>query len=320
MAKPVVNPAASVSSRLLAYARDKGLAFDLVLTRFALERLLDRLSRSPYTQRFVLKGGMLVMIWFDEPLRGTRDLDLLGFGDATPEGLHAAFTDILAMPGDDPLVFDHAALSVMPIRGADQYGGVRLRTTAALANTRIPVVIDVAFGDAVEPGLISIDYPVLLDLPRPRIRAYAPETVIAEKFQAMVALGRANSRMKDIFDVWSIFNAYEIDQTRLATALTATFARRGTPLPDGAPDALTEAFSADPAKVRQWRAFVSGLSVEPPALLDAAAAIAARLMPVMAAARAAQTSDALRGPAADASSVSGVPTTVLASGADEGAA
>ena len=286
MRKPVVNLAASTRARLLAYAKAKGLAFDLVLTRFALERLLDRLSRSSHADRFVLKGGMLVMVWFDEPLRATRDLDLLGFGDPTPEGLRATFAEIMAMPAEDALEFDYAGLSVTSIRDADQYGGIRLRTTASLANARIPVVIDIAFGDAVEPGLTSIQLPVLLDLPPPHIRAYAPETVIAEKFQAMVALGRANSRMKDIFDVWSLFNAYELDPERVANALAATFARRRTPLPETVPDALTPAFGEDPSKVRQWRAFNDGLSNEPPTLVEVIANLAAHLMPLTARARA----------------------------------
>ena len=285
MRRPVANLAASTRARLLAYAKAKSLAFDLVLTRFALERILDRLSRSPHAERFVLKGGMLVMVWFDEPLRGTRDLDLLGFGDPTPDGLRTTFAEILAMPGEDALDFDYAGLTASPIREADQYGGVRLRTTAALANARIPVVIDIAFGDAIEPGLLSIDYPVLLDQPAPKVRAYAPETVIAEKFQAMVALGRANSRMKDIFDVWSLLNAYEIDPARLAQALAATFARRDTPLPDTPPDALTTAFAEDASKTRQWRAFVDGLNSEMPPLPTVVSDLATRLMPVIERAR-----------------------------------
>ncbi|MBE7184318.1 MAG: nucleotidyl transferase AbiEii/AbiGii toxin family protein [Methylobacterium mesophilicum] len=286
MRKPVVNLAASTRARLFAYAKAKGLAFDLVLTRFALERLLDRLSRSPHADRFVLKGGMLVMVWFDEPLRATRDLDLLGFGDPTPEALRATFAEILSIPADDALEFDHDGLTSTPIREADQYGGVRLRTTATLANARIPVVVDIAFGDAVEPGLLSIDYPVLLDLPPPKIRAYSPETVIAEKFQAMVALGRANSRMKDIFDVWSLFNAHEIDPVRMADALAATFARRNTLLPDVTPDGLTPAFGEDPSKIRQWRAFVDGLGSEPPPLVEVLATLTTHLMPLTERARA----------------------------------
>lgn len=285
MRKPIIDRAASVRARLLAYAKSKGLAFDLVLTRYALERLLERLSRSPYADRFVLKGGMLVMVWFDEPLRGTRDLDLLGFGNPTPEQLRATFAEIMAAPASDPLDFNTISLTVAQIREADQYGGVRLKTTATLANACIPIVIDIAFGDAIEPGLLTIDYPVLLDEASPRVRAYAPETVVAEKFQAMVSLGRANSRMKDLYDVWSLFQAHELDRDGLVRAIKATFARRNTPLPDAPPDALTNAFADDPAKVRQWGAFVQDLTVNAPDLRAVTGDLAARLMPIVADAR-----------------------------------
>ena len=294
MRRAVVDRAASARARLLAYAKAKDLAFELVLTRYALERLLDRLSRSAHAERFVLKGCMLVMVWFDEPLRGTRDLDFLGFGDPAPDKLKGAFAEIMAAPSDDPLRFDGAGLSATQIREADQYGGVRLRTVATLANARIPVVIDVAFGDAVEPGLLTIDYPVLLDGPAPRVRAYAPETVVAEKFQAMVSLGRANSRMRDLFDIWSLFHAYELDRDGLVRAVEATFARRTTPLPEAPPDALTGAFAADPGKARQWRAFVDDLTVNTPDLPTVVADLAEHLMPIVddARARSAPTSSA----------------------------
>ncbi len=290
MRRPVVDLAASVRARLLAYSRDKALAFELVLTRYALERLLDRLARSRHADSFVLKGGMLVMTWFDDPLRGTRDLDLLGFGDSAPDRLRTTFAEIMAIQVDDAVVFDSAGLTAAPIRENAAYGGVRLRTIATLGVARISVVIDVAFGDAVEHGLLDIDYPVLLDLPRPRIRAYAPETVVAEKFEAMVALGRANSRMKDLYDVWSLLRSYELDRNGLARAVEATFARRNTPLPEVPPDALTEAFGADPAKTRQWRAFVDDLTVDAPDLPTVVADLAERLMPIVSDARLRTTS------------------------------
>ena len=289
MRKPLVDHAASVRARLLAYAKAKGLAFELVLTRYALERLLDRLARSPYQERFVLKGGMLVTIWFDDPIRATRDLDLLGFGDPEPDRVRATFAEVMAMPADDPLAFDTASLSVAPIRDADQYGGIRLRTVATLANARIPVVVDVAFGDAVEPRPLLIDYPVLLDGVRPKIRAYAPETVIAEKFQAMVRLGRANSRMKDLYDVWSLLRFYDLDREGLSLAIRATFARRGTPLPEVPPDVFTEAFAKHVSKLRQWRAFVDDLTTEAPSLSTVVSDLAEHLMPLVADARSNET-------------------------------
>lgn len=267
MPKAPQNMAASVRARLLNHARGHGQTFDLVLTRYALERLLYRLSRSPAAHRFVLKGAMLMMTWFEAPHRGTRDLDLLGFGDPNPDALVEVFRQVMAAPEADGLVFDVEGLRAEPIREDVEYGGVRLRTSAALAGARIAIMIDVGFGDAIEPGAELIDYPVLLDQPAPRLRAYARETVVAEKFQAMAVLGRANSRMKDFYDIWVLARSYDFDGERLARAIAATFERRGMAIPAEPPDALTPAFAADAAKQAQWRAFIEDL--EPaPATLD----------------------------------------------------
>jgi predicted nucleotidyltransferase component of viral defense system len=196
MAKEIKNIGASVRARLLQLARAGGQSFDLVLTRFALERLLFRLSQSPHADRYVLKGAMLMMSWFDDPHRSTRDLDLLGFGDPSPEPMLATFREILAQDAGDGVVFDVDALRVDRIREDLEYGGLRLRTTAAISGARIALTIDIGFGDALEPGAEELDYPSMLDFPRPRLRGYARETVIAEKFQAMVALGRAGTGIR----------------------------------------------------------------------------------------------------------------------------
>jgi hypothetical protein len=163
--------------------------------------------------------------------------------------------------------FDLKGLRIESIREEVEYGGSRLRTTAALAGARIPITVDIGFGDAVEPGVEDIDLPVLLDMPSPHLRAYPPETVIAEKFHAMVVLGRANSRMKDYYDVWMLMSAFELDPERLRRAISATFARRSTAVPAGVPDGLTDAFAADPAKQQQWDAFRRNLSDSTPALV-----------------------------------------------------
>ena len=261
MAKAVRDIGASVRAQLLALSREKGQAFDLLLTRYALERLLYRLSVSPYRDRFVLKGAMLFTMWFDDPHRATRDVDLLGYGDPSPEPMLATFREICSIATDDGLTFDIDALRVDLIREELEYGGLRLRTSAALASARISIVIDIGFGDAVEPGIEEIDLPVLLDLPVPHLRAYSRETVIAEKFQAMVAFGRANSRMKDFYDVWVLGKSCDFKDDRLAQAIAATFDRRGTPLPDVLPDALTAEFARDEAKRRQWNAFSADLVI-----------------------------------------------------------
>ena len=183
---------------------------------YALERLLHRLSLSPHRERFVLKGAMLLATWFDEPHRATRDVDLLGFGDPAGEALLATFREVTAIDVDDGVSFDLKGLRIEAIRQEVEYGGSRLRTTAALAGARIPITVDIGFGDAVEPGIEYIDLPVLLDMPSPHLRAYPPETVIAEKFHAMVALGMANSRMKDYYDVWMLTSAFELEPSTLA--------------------------------------------------------------------------------------------------------
>lgn len=280
------NVAASVRARLLNHARAQGQPFDLVLTRYALERLLYRLGRSPVADRFALKGAMLVMTWFEAPHRPTRDLDLLGFGDPNPKALIEVFHQVMARDEGDGLQFDVEGLRADPIREDVEYGGVRLRTRATLDGARIPIAVDIGFGDAIEPGLEVIDYPALLGLPPPRLRAYARETVVAEKFQAMVVLGRANSRMKDFYDVWELSKHHRFDADRLQSAMAATFARRGTAIPTEPPDALTPAFTADPAKQAQWRAFLDDLGLPPVELGVVMADLAAFLMPHAQAAKA----------------------------------
>ena len=286
MAKEIKNIGASVRARLLNLSKANGQSFDLVLTRFALERLLFRLSQSPHADRFVLKGAMLMMSWFDDPHRGTRDLDLLGFGDPSEAAMLATFRDILAQDAEDGVVFDPDTLRVDRIREELDYGGLRLRAIASVGGARINLTIDIGFGDALEPGAEVVDYPVMLDLPAPRLRAYARETVIAEKFQAMVALGRANSRMKDFYDIWILSRSFTFDDDRLARAIAATFARRGTAIPSELPDALTPAFAADEQKQRQWRAFVEDLSVNPGELGDVVGELRVFLMPYASVARA----------------------------------
>lgn len=249
------NVGASVRQRLLNLAHARGQPMELLLTRYALERLLHRLSLSPHRERFVLKGAMLLTTWFDEPHRATRDVDLLGFGDPAHEALLGTFREVMAIEADDGVVFNLEGLVIEAIREEVEYGGSRLRTTAALAGARIPITVDIGFGDAVEPGVEDIDLPVLLDMPAPHLRAYPPETVIAEKFHAMVMLGRANSRMKDYYDVWMLTNTVELEPERLRRAIAATFERRNTAVPSAVPDGLSDAFAEDPGKLRQWEAF-----------------------------------------------------------------
>jgi predicted nucleotidyltransferase component of viral defense system len=272
---------ASVRQRLLNLARARRQPMELLLTRYALERLLHRLSLSAHRNRFVLKGAMLLVTWFDEPHRATRDLDLLGFGDPAQDALLATFREVMTIEADDGVAFDIDALRIEPIREELEYGGSRLRTTAALAGARIPITVDIGFGDAVEPGIEDIALPVLLDMPSPQLRAYPPETVIAEKFHAMVVLGMANSRMKDYYDVWMLTGAFEFESERLRRAIVATFARRNTLVPEVVPDGLSEAFAVDTAKQRQWDAFARNLSGPVPEFGLVVSDLRRRLLPIL---------------------------------------
>lgn len=272
---------ASVRQRLLNLAHARGQPMDLLLTRYALERLLHRLSLSPHRERFVLKGAMLLVTWFDEPHRATRDVDLLGFGDAAEDTLLTIFREIMSIEAEDGIHFDLKNLRIDAIREELEYGGSRLRTTAALAGARIPITVDIGFGDAIAPGAQDVNLPVLLDMPSPHLRAYPPETVIAEKVHAMVALGRANSRMKDYYDMWMLTSTVALDEQRLRQAIEATFKRRTTIVPGSVPDGLSDAFSADPAKQRQWLAFARNLSGPVPDIGQVVADLRLRLMSVL---------------------------------------
>lgn len=260
MRKPVKNMAASVRDRLLKIAKERNETFDLLLTRYTLERFLYRLSITKHKERFALKGALLLTTWFDNPHRATRDVDLLGFGNPKPDEVLKVLSEVYAVKADDGVTFDAASLAVDRNREELECGGLRVTGNASVGGAKVRVVIDIGYGDATEPGLTEVSLPVLLDAPAPKLKAYPKETVIAEKLQAMVALGRANSRMKDFYDVWFLANAFEFTDKRLARAIVATFNRRKTEIPSETPDALTDAFADDQTKQLKWKAFVSSVA------------------------------------------------------------
>jgi predicted nucleotidyltransferase component of viral defense system len=279
MRKPLKNVGASVRARLLNLSRERNEPFDLLLTQYALERLLYRLSISKYKDKFVLKGAMLLRHWLDDPHRPTRDLDLLGFGESDPQLTRGFFKEICEIQGDDGATFDTDTLEVDTVRDDSGYNGLRLKCYATIDGARIRIVIDVGYGDATEPGLSEIELLPLLDQPAPKLRAYPPETVIAEKFQAMVHLGLANTRLKDFYDIWVLARTYEFKDDRLARAIKATFDRRKTEIPVPRPDALTKVFADDPTKVQQWNAFIQDVAIEPGSLAEVIETLAGFLMP-----------------------------------------
>jgi hypothetical protein len=172
----------AVQARLVRHARELGVDPNLILTRYAAERFLYRLSRSHHAERFVLKGAMLLLVWLGEMIRPTRDIDLLGSGDLSEDAIAATFANVAALEVEpDGVAFDQSSITVAPIRVEDAYGGQRVTLAGHLGPARLKVQIDIGIGDGVYPDPRWLDYPSLLDLPRPYLRAYRPETSIAEK-------------------------------------------------------------------------------------------------------------------------------------------
>jgi predicted nucleotidyltransferase component of viral defense system len=266
------NFAASVRARLLNIAKTQGADFNQVLVRFALERILYRMTRSQHADRFLLKGALLFTLWYDMPHRATRDADLLGFGESDLASVAETFRDIAAVAVDDGIAFDPASVTVEEIREEAGYGGVRVIIAGELAKARCKTQIDVGFGDAVTPAPVDSVYPVLLDdLPAPKLRAYPTYTVIAEKLHAIALLGMANSRLKDYFDLSVLLERETLDTNLLAQAIKATFERRGMSVPEAMPIGLTDEFSHDSSRQSLWLAFLkkNELSPEPlPAIVD----------------------------------------------------
>jgi len=258
------NIAQSVRQRLLNISRERGDDPNIIFIRYALERFLYRLSRSDQARRFILKGAMLFAVWTDRPHRPTRDLDLLGFGDDSDDEIIKAFQQIIAVEVEpDGLVFDPESITVSEIREGLDYQGKRVKLLVWFGSAhRTNLQIDIGFGDVVTPQAEEIDYPTLLGLPAPHIRAYPCETVVAEKLQALVAFDMAISRMKDFYDLWIISKQFSFDGAVLAEAIRATFDRRNTAIPGDTPTALTEDFAADQSKQTQWKAFLSRTGLE----------------------------------------------------------
>jgi hypothetical protein len=279
---PKANLGASVRARLLNKAKAEKIEFQLLLTRFALERLLYRLSISPHRERFLLKGALLFDLWFDEPHRPTRDADFLGFGPADLPTLAATFREICVIAVDDGIAFDPTSVKGQEIRKDANYPGIRITLIGLLDGARCPVQADIGFGDAVTPAPEEIEYPVLLDdLPAPKLRAYSRYTAIAEKYEAITSLGIANSRMKDFFDLWVLTQHSELDARILHQAITATFTRRGTALLPDTPVGLSDEFAADKMKQTQWQAFVTRNQITTPDLQTVVRHLRRFLKPVM---------------------------------------
>lgn len=256
----VKNMVASVHARLQNRAREANRPFQELLQYYAMERFLYRLSKTTHCSRFILKGALMLHVW-DAPLaRATRDVDFLGRVDNSLENLARIVREVCEVDGEpDGMEFDASSVQAARIKEDADYQGVRVRFIGLLGRSRVPMQIDIGFGDVVTPGAQSITYPPLLDFPAPVLMGYPRETVVAEKFHAMVYLGVLNSRMKDFYDTWLLATQYAFDGAILAAAVTATFANRDTVI-DAAPIALTPAFSEQATTRAQWTAFRRRLS------------------------------------------------------------
>ncbi len=276
--------AISVHQRLLNIRDQTGVQFNHLLMRYGLERLLYRIETAGHSDSFVLKGAMLFALWRDVPGRPTRDIDLLGYGNPTHERLRSVFDEACgAEVIDDGLSFDSGSIQTADIRDDQEYHGIRVRLLGFLGRARLPIQIDIGFGDAVTPVPEAINYPAILDFPAPRFHAYHPATVVAEKLNAMVVLGLMNSRLKDFYDVYVILKHMHIDDEVLTDAIRATFERRNVSLPSKVPVAFTTDFLEDGIKETQWRAFLrrSDLSAHEHSLSEILAYISERLWPIL---------------------------------------
>ena len=253
-----------------------------MLGRYAIERFLYRLGRSLYRDKFTLKGATLFTLWTGHTHRPTKDLDLLGRGSSSAIAeVETTIREICGIHDEDGIVFHNDSVEGAKIKEDDEYDGVRIKLLAELAGARIPMQIDIGFGDAVylEPELAS--FPVLLPMEAPLIRAYPRESAIAEKFHAMVVLDIRNSRMKDFYDVWFMASTWTFEMASLRKAIVTSFERRGSTIPTAVPFALTDDFLKDPQKKQQWNAFVSRLNLpdKTPSLEQVGILIRAFLLP-----------------------------------------
>jgi hypothetical protein len=256
MSKPVTNVSASVRQRLLNLARDRNEDFGLLLTKYALERLLFRISQSEHKMTFILKGALLFELWTEETHRPTRDADFLSVGSSDPRRFEGLLKEICVLSVvDDGLTFDPSSVTARQIKEGADYEGVRVTFLGYLEKARIPMQLDIGFGDAVTPPAVETAFPTILDGPAAVLLTYPRETVVAEKFEAIVKLGIANTRMKDFYDLYSLSRLFSFEGKILSEAIVRTFERRKTQLPSSIPIPFTADFFDDEVKQRQWSAF-----------------------------------------------------------------
>lgn len=264
--KPDHNKSSSnqILQKLRKLARAEATDLQRLLTRYGIERFLYRLSLSQHALSFTVKGAVLFSYWLPGQLfhRATKDLDLLGRGESSHQHLKVVFEDICSVETEeDGLVFDPSSLIIEAIRPEESYGGSRIRLGAKLGKTRIPLQIDIGFGDSVVPKAEHIDFPSLLDQNKPRVSAYSKASVVAEKFQAMISLDVQNSRMKDFFDLYILSKEFAFQGSEIQSTIISTFEKRATAVPKTLPSALQKSFVD--SRLTMWANFLRKSDIEP---------------------------------------------------------
>lgn len=256
-----MSEADSIKARIKNIAVRENKPFDYLLMHYFIERLLYRLSISEYADNFILKGGLLLYTLLEEDARATKDIDFLAHHISnTPDELKNIFFGICGITCHDAVWYDPNSITVERIKEDADYKGVRVKVIGYLDKSRHVLQFDIGFGDVIVPKPIRMEYPSLLDMDRPQIYVYSLESVIAEKFEAMIYLAEANSRMKDFYDIFMLCKAYDFEGRVLYEAVSQTFERRSTPL-TRTPTVFSEEFSLLKDKQTQWRAFQRRIKV-----------------------------------------------------------
>lgn len=248
--------AISVKDRLKKQAIEEKKTMQDKIVMYGLERTIYRLSISEYAERFTLKGGIFLYALFNgDYTRATTDIDLLAQCISNDiEEMKKVFKEIFSIKCDDALRFDLNTLDVIYITEFKEYHGVKVSILGHLDKTKVPISIDIGFGDIVYPERMKMDFPVLLDMDIPKVYAYSINSVVAEKFEAFVSLGLANSRYKDFYDIYVLSDRYNFDGKELTNAIKETFNHRGTSFDDIA--AFEDGFADDETRLMRWNSFV----------------------------------------------------------------
>jgi len=285
--KKITNIPASVRARLFNEATSRHRPFNEVLQHYAMERFLFRLADTPHSKKLILKRALMLRAADPGLSRPTMDIDLLGRMPNDHASLRTVVEDCMSVNVDDGITFDASSVTLRDIVEEADYHGVRITFVAFLGTARIPLQIDVGFGDRVTPRPVWIQYPELLDFGTPRLRACPPDTAVAEKLQVMVHRGALNSRMKDFYDIYLMQTHLEFEGEVLLKAIVATFSNRGTGIPTEEPLSLNTGFAELAGKSEQWSGFVRRLRLDDsPSLATVVSAISGFLMPVLNAASA----------------------------------